>query len=261
MALDEALLEGVCANEAPSTLRLYFWQQPAITVGRFQNVQRTLNLVQTLERDLPIVRRITGGRGILHGPDITIGIATSLESLGLTSDASVITIYQRLAGIYLRAFRILGIPAVMGACASQGQRDVRGNCFAVASRADIIDSDTGNKLLGAAIFRRGRFVLQQASLPYQHRDQYRVFADTLFQGGSDTLNSDIFTEPTQVELCDAIRQGFEEEITRSILVQLPTTRERDRTTKAMQRRYLDPEWNAFPMSASSPFEIDSVTQL
>src|SRR5690242_15884224 len=80
MAVDEALLESVIGNGAPPAIRLYTWSRPGLTVGRFQDIVRTLDLEECLARGILPVRRITGGRGILHGDDLTLSIAASLES-------------------------------------------------------------------------------------------------------------------------------------------------------------------------------------
>ncbi|MCA8940787.1 MAG: lipoate--protein ligase family protein, partial [Planctomycetes bacterium] len=65
MALDEALL---AACETP-ILRLYSWQAPTISLGRFQYpdaaLRETLEAF-ALESGFDIVRRATGGGAILH---------------------------------------------------------------------------------------------------------------------------------------------------------------------------------------------------
>src|SRR5436190_13594315 len=90
MAVDEALLESVMTNAAPPTLRLYSWESAAVSVGRFQSIARTLRQEECAARGVPLVRRITGGRGILHGDDLTISVAAPIEAVGLDSEASVL---------------------------------------------------------------------------------------------------------------------------------------------------------------------------
>src|SRR5947208_2539412 len=74
MARDEAILNAVVADAAPPTLRLYRWKQPSVSLGRFQSVERTLHGETCRALGIPLVRRITGGRGILHGDDLTVSI-------------------------------------------------------------------------------------------------------------------------------------------------------------------------------------------
>ncbi|MFI5048219.1 MAG: biotin/lipoate A/B protein ligase family protein, partial [Acidimicrobiia bacterium] len=72
MAADHALLAGVAAGETPA-LRLYRWVPPALSLGRFQpedDVDR-----DACERlGVDVVRRPTGGRGLLHGADLTYAV-------------------------------------------------------------------------------------------------------------------------------------------------------------------------------------------
>jgi lipoyl(octanoyl) transferase len=116
MAYDAALLEDVATNRCPPTLRLYRWKRPAITVGRFQNIERTLNVQECEAAHVPIVRRITGGRGILHGTDLTISLAAPVIAI-LKHDmvgSGVGAIYAAISGIFLRAFRECGVMARRG---------------------------------------------------------------------------------------------------------------------------------------------------
>ena len=67
MAADEELARRVREGTAPATLRIYGWNQPAVSLGRRQLLE---DLPPSLGSDaLPIVRRPTGGGAVLHRPD------------------------------------------------------------------------------------------------------------------------------------------------------------------------------------------------
>lgn len=73
MARDIQLWETV-RQGGPPTLRIYRWNQPAISIGRRQKPDELP--AELLSRDLPIVRRPTGGGAVLHQPDeLTYAIA------------------------------------------------------------------------------------------------------------------------------------------------------------------------------------------
>ena len=184
MALDEAILEAVGANAAPPTLRLYGWERPAVTLGRFQNVARTLCEGACAERRIPLVRRITGGRGILHGDDLTLGLIAPLEALGLAGDGAIspAAIYARISPGLAQAFAGLGIPAESGKDREEHRASIHGDCFAFAGRADLVAVSTGRKLLGAALHRRERWVLMQASVPYRKSATLQALRAELFRG-------------------------------------------------------------------------------
>ena len=80
MAADERLAEKVCKGTVPSTLRLYGWDRPAISLGRRQSEE---DLPQTLFREgLPLVWRPTGGGTVVHQPEeFTYALAVSRADL------------------------------------------------------------------------------------------------------------------------------------------------------------------------------------
>ncbi len=166
MALDEALLSGVIANSSPPTVRLYRWQRPALTAGRFQNLSRTINLEACRQHDVPIVRRITGGRSILHGTDLTVSISAKLIDLGIRQGAArAVEIYELTAAWFVAAFAGMGVEARPGSCVARRGQERVGNCFDIVSRADIVETMTGRKVFGSALHLRGDAVLQQISIP------------------------------------------------------------------------------------------------
>lgn len=165
MQFDAELLDDIIANRIPPTLRLYQWKQPAMTVGRFQNIERTVNQEFCQQHDIPIVRRITGGRGILHGTDLTITLAAPIAQV-LPQDCQskgISQIYAVISDIFLTALCECGINAQRGSDTANSAD--HGSCFALHSSADIIAADGTHKLLGAALHRSGDHFLMQASVP------------------------------------------------------------------------------------------------
>ena len=62
----------------PPTLRLYRWARPTVTLGRFQDaagVDRDL----CADEGIDVVRRFTGGRGVLHDDELTYSIVAGLD--------------------------------------------------------------------------------------------------------------------------------------------------------------------------------------
>lgn len=209
MERDERLLKEVLTNGAAPILRLYQWQYPAVTLGRFQDAERTTLLSSCEEQNIPVARRITGGRGILHGDDLTLGVAASLPDIGLRSECRVIEIYNRFAACFVHAFQAIGIPAAMGACGRDRAGEARGDCFASISRADVIEISSRRKLLGAALLRRQGGILLQASIPlYAEPQRYQSLAALLFRGGASALPHAASHSIEPAALKRAIVQGF-----------------------------------------------------
>jgi lipoate-protein ligase A len=68
LACDEALLEMAEGGECGETLR--FWQpsDSFAVIGYAQSAAREVNLAACTAHDVPVMRRITGGGTVLHGP-------------------------------------------------------------------------------------------------------------------------------------------------------------------------------------------------
>ena len=203
MALDEAILEAVSEGVAPPTLRLFRWNVTAVSIGRFQDVARGLRMESIAARGIPIVRRPTGGRGVLHGGDQTYSVAAPLVALGRAGQ-SVIESYRRLAEPLEHALNRLGIRARIG----RSFRPVSssGDCFASRTRADLQSAGNGEKLVGSAQRRRGGFFLQQSSLIHRPSG---LCPDEVFVG-SVGRNSYPLESVDDDVLRDAIAEGFQE---------------------------------------------------
>jgi lipoate-protein ligase A len=73
MAGDVALLDAFQRGEIPPTLRVYQWASPALTYGVNQQLPpRLVDACHAL--DIPMLRRPTGGKAVLHGHDLTVAL-------------------------------------------------------------------------------------------------------------------------------------------------------------------------------------------
>jgi lipoate-protein ligase A len=165
---------------------------------------------------------MTGGRGILHGDDLTIAVAAPLSALDFVSGeaVSVLAIYRRTATLFLRAFAKLGVEAALGSGGRFSHGATMGDCFAATSQADILSTRTGRKLLGAALFRRNDAFLQQISVPLrtpERAEKFQRLTARVFRGEAPLwptmgLNpsqfSDLLTE-TLAELVPVREADFE----------------------------------------------------
>ena len=106
MAVDEAIAQSVREGRSPTTLRVYEWLAPSVSLGCFQR-SGSIDLEYCSERGIPVVRRITGGRAILHGPELTYSLSAS------TSDGpfsgGLMDSYRRISDAFCRAMSLLGL--------------------------------------------------------------------------------------------------------------------------------------------------------
>src|SRR5690348_8074490 len=105
MAIDEAIAEAVASGSAPSTLRFYAWEPGCLSVGYAQPAADAL--YEKLEMNgWDIVRRLTGGRAILHIDELTYSIVTPLDDPRV--DGGVIESYRRLSAGLMAGLMAIG---------------------------------------------------------------------------------------------------------------------------------------------------------
>lgn len=155
MALDRAVLHGVAAGSSAPTLRLYRWEVPTVSLGRFQPVEQVDQGVCD-RRGFDVVRRPTGGRGVLHDDELTYSIVAGTRD-GVP--AGVAASYRHLSAALAEAYASLGVPARVTA-RSRGERGA-GACYLHATQADL--SLGAAKLSGSAQVWKDAAVLQHGS--------------------------------------------------------------------------------------------------
>src|SRR5699024_1724072 len=109
MAIDEALLHWQSKGEIRPTLRFYRWKRPSLTVGHFQNVQKTIDFLGVEKHACDFVRRLTGGSAVLHDHELTYSIVISEahEKIPYTVNDAYFVLAQGI----LEGYRNLGIEA------------------------------------------------------------------------------------------------------------------------------------------------------
>jgi len=155
MALDRAIQLTHAAGIVPPTLRLYTWERPTVTLGRFQRAN-ALNAHACDTYDVDVVRRFTGGRGVLHDDELTYSMVAGLRD-GVPR--GVAASYRHLSRALLEAYSRLGVPAQLTA-RPRGDASAAA-CYLHASSADL--SVGVAKLSGSAQVWSGDTVLQHGS--------------------------------------------------------------------------------------------------
>ena len=106
MAVDEALLSNFKKNDLP-IFRIYGWE-PSLSLGRFSNINDTLNLNTLKKQNISFVRRITGGGILIHGGDLSYSIVLPKEIL---KSISVKKSYHYLCSFLIELYKKLGLNA------------------------------------------------------------------------------------------------------------------------------------------------------
>lgn len=155
MATDELLLQraietGECA------VRIYSWETATVSLGYFQKAEEIH--ASGRFKNLPTVRRLSGGGAILHHHEVTY----SLVIPPARSEAREPTaLYEVVHGAILEVLAQSGVQAAL-----RGEDRKMDNepflCFVRGDRNDIVLN--GQKVVGSAQRRRRGAVLQHGSL-------------------------------------------------------------------------------------------------
>ena len=70
MAADQVLLDK-CLDNADPVFSLYDWECPTLSLGKNEKIDPQIDLHECQNLSIPVVRRMTGGKAVLHGFYIT----------------------------------------------------------------------------------------------------------------------------------------------------------------------------------------------
>ncbi len=159
MDFDEKLLNRCEAEDIDFALRLYAWKTPSVTLGRNQKISG-VNEKFCSKNNIPIVRRVTGGRALLHDDELTYCVVCNKKIL--KDGTSVMADYKQLSGILLKALHSVGINAEYGEKLKSNVG--AGYCMNLSTICDI--NVNGKKFIGSAQYRRDTHILQHGSIPF-----------------------------------------------------------------------------------------------
>lgn len=207
MARDRAIQLAVEAGESPPTLRLYQWSRPTVTLGRYQSTAG-VDLTACHELGVDVVRRFTGGRGVLHDDELTYAVIARVTD-GIPR--GVAASYRYLCEPLAEGFRALGVEAML---TERDRGDATSSaCYLATTRADL--SLGALKLSGSAQIWHGTTVLQHGSftLTRDVEREARVFCldaehASRLSDGSATIESAIGRRPELESVIHALTHAF-----------------------------------------------------
>ncbi|UDI78192.1 lipoate--protein ligase family protein [Staphylococcus taiwanensis] len=165
MAMDEALLNFVSRGEIDPVVRFYTWDPATLSVGYFQRLQKEIDIDKVKEKGFGLVRRQTGGRGVLHDKELTYSVIVSESHPNMPS--TVTEAYRVISEGLLEGFRILGFEAYFAIPRSKEEREKLKQprsavCFDAPSWYELVVE--GRKIAGSAQTRQKGVILQHGSL-------------------------------------------------------------------------------------------------
>ena len=160
MAVDEFLLSMIEDKGGAPVLRLYSFSPPAITLGYHQDAGRAIDLDAAAADGLDVVRRITGGRALLHDGELTYSVAARI---GPPFGQGLADTFISIAGVIVEALRSFGIDARLGSAKHVSvESSMSSPCLVATSRHEITAG--GRKISGSAQRRTGNSFIQHGSI-------------------------------------------------------------------------------------------------
>jgi lipoyl(octanoyl) transferase len=163
MAVDEVLLDRVSDPSCPPTtfLRFYQWKRPTLSLGFSQKASRVVNFPFCEALKIDLVRRITGGKAVLHDQELTYAVISNDAVYFPGND--IATTYERIALALSFGLDRLGIKTTLAPGVPSAFRTASTpSCFATANHFEILCR--GQKLVGSAQRRTRRGFLQHGSI-------------------------------------------------------------------------------------------------
>ena len=203
MRIDSELLEEAISNnyEEP-IIRFYGWKPACVSFGRNQK-EENINTDFCAKNNIETVRRVTGGRGLLHDDEVTYSFVCPCNYL--EGGESIIKSYKEISSAIILGFKSIGIELELG-----GKKKVNTSfdyCMSLSTGADLTYND--KKLIGSAQFRKQNYLLQHGSVLFSYNKEV---IDSIFNEDTDistiTCIKEINPALTRNDIVEAMKFGF-----------------------------------------------------
>jgi len=149
-------------NDFTGHFRIYGWDKPTLSLGKNQVISPDIE-VNCASLDIPIVRRPTGGRAVLHSNELTYCIVMPCDSMDIARNA-----YRQIHAFFLKALDSIGVQNLDFVKSNADFNEhyahqVSSACFSSSARYEL--TCNGKKLMGSAQRIFDGVLLQHGSLP------------------------------------------------------------------------------------------------
>jgi lipoyltransferase/lipoate-protein ligase len=245
MAIDEAILQLRVAEVVPNTLRFYRWQPSAVSIGRFQNLEKEVNLENCKKLGVDVVRRMSGGGTVYHDAEgeVTYSVIAKTEDMGARD---ITEVYSRIYTAISESLSMMGIPT------DYSSGDAK-NCPNLTVN--------GKKISGSAQANKSGIVLQHGTLlldvdlPKMFTLLRVPWANNCMQvvnvakGKITSVKAQLGHDVTPETAANAIAHGFAVALNIQVIENVQTVQgeltheERELAEKLYKEKYSTKEWN------------------
>lgn len=235
MAFDEALLARA-RSSGETVFRVYAWASPTLSLGRNQIAHGIYDAARCRDAGVPVVRRLTGGRAVLHHREVTYSVTAPIDPSEPFRES-----YERINRLLLDGLRRIGVEAAVARPRERSPLPGPAPCFDEPSEGELVIGT--RKLVGSAQWREDGALLQHGSI-LVHDDQPMIasLARTALPPPppAATLAAALGSEPPLIAvataLFDAVRALADPDA-----LELPADELRD-ATRLARSRYEDDAW-------------------
>lgn len=231
VAADEAIAKARSENKVPNTLHFYRRNVPAISLGYFQEVEKSLELNYCRQNNIQIVRRMTGGSAIYTDPGhLVYGLAVGETILPKDRDGA----FGKICGAIVLALQKLGIDSE----------------FKLPN--DILVN--GRKISGSAQMRRWGIVLQHGTIVLENDSKtlssaLKMDIAKIEERGQrpetyvTSLSEVLGAQPDLEKVMSAVIHGFEEVFGIEFEKSRLTNYESELIDNLIAEKYGNDDWN------------------
>lgn len=254
MAMDEALLNFVSRGEIDPVIRFYTWDPATLSIGYFQRLKKEIDIEKVKEKGYGLVRRQTGGRGVLHDKELTYSVIVPESHPNMPK--TVTEAYRVISQGLLEGFKLLGFDAYFAVPKSKEEREKLKQprssvCFDAPSWYELVVE--GRKIAGSAQTRQKGVILQHGSIlkDIDIDDLFDMFIfkndrlkDKMKQAFVDkaVAINDISDKTISIEEMDvAFEKGFQKGLNINFKP-LELTKEQQAEVKELAEKYKSEEW-------------------
>jgi len=255
MALDEALLEWNSKDKFPPTIRFYGWNPPTLSLGYFQKIHDEIDINKVKKNNIGLVRRITGGRAVLHDKELTYSVIVSEQHPKMPK--TVTEAYRVISEGILAGFKELGLNAYFSIPESKEEEKALRNphtaiCFDTPSWYELVVE--GKKIAGSAQTRQRGIILQHGSILIElnqnllldlfkyPNDRVKQRLQTNFKNKAVTINELLGRTVELEEIKMAFKTGFEKGLNITLEHYELTQEEKGYVEELAKNRYSNDQW-------------------
>lgn len=239
MARDEYLFH-LCHQKKLGFFRLYSWEKPTFSFGVSQKITNAIDVDFIQQNNCAYVRRITGGKTVLHHHEITYAVISSEDIFYRDND--LYRSYMLISTMLVNAFHSLGLDARLSKGSPSHLAKSNNPCFSFPTANEL--EINGKKIVGSAQKRDNQALLQHGSIPISM--DYELYAAgthsraAIIKRSMTTLSE--AADKTKDQLIQALIDSFQTFI-RQPMEEFEFQQEDIQAIAEIEKKYKSKDWN------------------